>query len=125
MRILLFTCLVFCACNRTPEIPKNVLPPQKMEKVMWDMLRADALLTNPSAADTVGNAYEKRIALYKQVMQLHGTTREELDRSLDFYEKRPDLLKAIFDSLQNKTEVLPQQRQIDSLRSKRILPHKK
>ena len=52
--------------------------------------------------------------LLEEIFRIHHTTREEVKKSLSFYESRPDLNKKIFDSLQadanrHKTELyLPQ-----------------
>jgi Domain of unknown function (DUF4296) len=37
--------------------------------------------------------------LYEAIFKIHHTSREEVKKSLSFYESRPDLNKKIFDSL--------------------------
>lgn len=102
MRILFFIVLVslVVACGSQSGVPKGVLPKEKMEDIMWDMLRADEfvkeymLARDSSLRDTA--AY---IKMYERIFQLNKTNREAYAESFTYYRTHPKLMKEILDSL--------------------------
>jgi len=78
----------------------KVLPKEKMEKVMWDVAQSSEFLN--------GYVYYKypeqnraalNEAMLQKVFKIHNITREQFNQTLDYYEKRPDELKAVVDSI--------------------------
>ena len=80
-----------------------MLPPEKMEKVVVDFIKADELSSVISDKDTAVNRQKKRYQLYNRVLQIHKITQKEFQKNLLFYQSRPDLLKVVLDSLHEKT----------------------
>jgi hypothetical protein len=74
-----------------------VLSKEKMYPIIFDLARADAM-TNFSSADSIGKIKES-IRLYEEVFQIHGVTKEKFAESLNFYERNPEILKVMMDSL--------------------------
>ena len=72
-----------------------------MRKIMWDLIRADAYVTNFIMKDSAKNQKEESVALYEKIFDIHSTTKEAFQKSLTFYQGRPDLFKAISDSLRS------------------------
>ena len=70
-----------------------------MTLVMWDLIKADEYVYNYAAKDSSVDKKQESVKLYEQVFRIHGTSREEFEKSLAFYQNRPDLLKAVIDSL--------------------------
>lgn len=101
--ILLFLSLYFFSCS-SDTVPDNVLPPEKMEAVLWDVIMADEVADYYVQKDSSLKALDKHVELYQKLFGIHKITREQFKNSLQYYEKRPDLLKPIFDSLQKKSE---------------------
>jgi hypothetical protein len=101
---LLFLFSFLFACSQSGPVPKNVLPPKKMEAVLWDAILADETADYYIQKDSSVNALTKHVHLYQQLFQIHKITKEDFKRSLQFYENHPLLLKPIFDSLQKKSE---------------------
>lgn len=99
--------LLLAACSNKPEVPENILPPDKMEAVSWDLVRADGLLSNTVPADTLTPKLDKRTQLYREVLRMHGVTRESFKQSLQFYEGRPDLLKVVFSKMNERAQKMP------------------
>ena len=100
--VLLMVLGMVTGCSDKDRIPSGVLPRQKMEDVLWDMIQADqysSFLTKDSAHI---NLKEERLRLYEQVFLLHGVTREQFRKSYDYYMSRPDLTQTMFDSLQSR-----------------------
>ncbi len=106
MRILFCLLTVFfIACSSKLDVPSGILPFEKMQSVIWDMLRADALVSNQAIKDTSLNKVTASTNMYQQVFKIHNITKEEFKRSLKYYQSRPDLLQPMFDTLYNKASV--------------------
>jgi len=101
----LLVCCFVIACSGN-EVPKNVLPPQKMQAVLWDAMLADEAADYYIQKDSSLNTLAQHAMRYQQVFQIHKISKEAFKKSLQFYESRPDLLKPIFDSLQRKSDSL-------------------
>ena len=103
MRFFLFIILIILTfgCIQDKKIPKDVLPQNEMRKIMWDLMRADAYVANSIMKDSNRNQKEESVILYEKIFYIHSTTKETFKKSLVFYESRPDLFKAISDSLRS------------------------
>ena len=101
MRSLLFISLIILTfgCIQDKKIPKDVLPQNEMRKIMWDLIRADAYVSAFVMKDSTKDQKTESAILYEKIFDIHSTTRETFKKSLAFYESRPDLFKAISDSL--------------------------
>lgn len=101
MRSLLFISLIILTfgCIQDKKIPKDVLPQNEMRKIMWDLIRADAYVSAFVMKDSTKDQMTESAILYEKIFDIHSTTRETFKKSLAFYESRPDLFKAISDSL--------------------------
>ena len=89
-------------CRGKNHVPSGVLPREKMESVLWDMIQADqysSFLTKDSAHVDLKL---ERLRLYEQVFLLHGVSRDQFRKSYDYYMAHPDLTEALFDSLQTR-----------------------
>ena len=86
-------------CIQDKKIPKDVLPQNEMRKVMWDLMRADAYVSTFIMKDSTKNQKTESAILYEKIFDIHSTTQEVFKKSLAFYQERPDLFKAISDSL--------------------------
>ena len=102
--ISIFFCFALGACSQQGTVPKDILPPQKMQLVLWDALLADETAEYYIQKDSSINVLTRHAELYEQVFQIHKISKEDFRRSLRFYESHPQLLKPIFDSLQKRTE---------------------
>ena len=101
MRFFLFIILIISnfACIRDNKVPKDVIPQNQMRKIMWDLMRADAYVTDFIMKDSTLNRKAESAKLYEKIFEIHSTTGENFKKSLAFYQSRPDLFKAISDSL--------------------------
>jgi len=102
MRNLLFIAIFLAACSGSTAIPKEILPPDKMGSVLYDVVQADEMVDYLKGKESTFQHFEKRTALYDTVLTIHGITKTAFKRSMDFYESRPDLLKEMLDNLQRK-----------------------
>lgn len=92
------------ACK--PGIPKDVLQPDKMQSILFDVHLVDGYITGFSSQDSA-----KKVAAtyYKGIYKKFGTDSTQYNRSLDYYYKKPALLKQIYDSVTAKLSVLKDQ----------------
>lgn len=99
--ILLLSLLA--ACGGKNKIPGGILPKEKMEAVLWDILEADQFLSDfVFSKDTTLDKLAESMHLYEQVFHIHNTSREEFSRSFAYYRSHPVLLKEVLDSLNVK-----------------------
>ncbi len=84
--------------------PSGVYSEKKMQKVFFEMMQVAAyvnqhlLLTDTLYNDTLlANAY------YDKVLALNNTNRKEFNKSLDYYQQHPPLLRPILDSIAKMT----------------------
>lgn len=100
--------LVIIACSDNKKVPKGILPPLKMQEVLWDMVSAGEflngyILIKDSVDKTAASAKE-----YGQVLQFHHITKEEFEKSYLYYRQHPVLMKVILDTL-SKRQVPPEE----------------
>ena len=96
--LVVFVCSMV-ACSESKKTPKNVLKPEKFQKVLTDVMLADALSTERSFKDTSLKIRDANAAYFLKVFEIHGVTKNEFMRSYNFYLSRPDLLRVISDSV--------------------------
>src|SRR5690349_3290457 len=89
----------FCiACGSS--LPKGILPTEKMEAVVWDMIQADQYYHEYALKDSLKkNVRVERVELYERVFQMHQITREQFDKSYAYYSSHPKMMQVVFDSL--------------------------
>lgn len=81
------------------------MAPEKMEKVIQDLVYADEVANYRKIRDSSYNDYKKTLAIYDSVLSIHQINKAQLQSSLQYYQTRPDILKIILDSLQKDVEV--------------------
>jgi hypothetical protein len=102
-----FTIIILCtliyACK--PGIPKNIIQPMEMEKVLVDIHIVDGYISTLSlpSQDTA-----KTVAapLYKGIYKKFGIDSALYYQSLNYYYKHPALLKKMYDSIAVKINIL-------------------
>lgn len=99
--ILLQVCILLIAlsCSDNKKIPDHILKPEKMEAVLADVMMADALNQERIIRDSLLYLSKENVSYFKKIFQLHAVTKDEFEKSIQFYTKRPDLLRAIIDSV--------------------------
>jgi hypothetical protein len=90
---------IFSACsNKGTEA--ELLPKDKMAGVLWDMIQVDELATLRLIKDSSQPVKIGRIQLYEKVFRLHKTSEKQFSKSFSYYMDHPDVMKALFDSLE-------------------------
>ena len=101
IRIGIIALILFFSCTQKTKIPGTILPPDKMEKVLMDMLRAEEFLNQRQSDSAIADSFN-RVKLYQSVLTLHKTTKENFKKSFTFYEAHPDWLKVVLDSMHSE-----------------------
>ena len=101
--ILPFLLLCFFSCS-SDTVPRDIMAPKKMEAVLWDVIMADEMADYYVQKDSTLKSLDKHVDLYQKLFSIHKISKEQFRHSLQYYEKSPDLLKPIFDSLQKRSE---------------------
>lgn len=108
--LLMFFSGLLIACGRKNKLPAGVLPAEKMEDVMWDVLRTDQFLTDfVFIKDSSLNKDAVSMGYYQRIFREHAITREEFQTSFKYYQKHPALLKAVMDSISTRPELKPEE----------------
>ena len=121
MKFFLFIILIISnfACIRDNKVPKDVIPQNQMRAIMWDLMRADAYVSDFVMKDSTRDKKTESAKLYEKIFDIHATSQEAFKKSLVFYQNRPDLFKVISDSLradEKKSQQYPDEKkpQIDT-----------
>ncbi|HUR66010.1 MAG TPA: DUF4296 domain-containing protein [Chitinophagaceae bacterium] len=121
---LIWAAYLFLSCKGKDHVPADVLSREKMQVVLTDMMRADQFLTDfVLIKDTSVNKENESIKLYQQVFSIHKISREEFQRSFEFYRSHPSMLKNMMDSIGRQPGPPPQTiSQPDTTKKKFIQP---
>lgn len=101
MRYCLFIGIVWLtltACGGK-DTPRGILAPDKMQAVMWDVVRADVFTTDFIKKDSTKRDTVENVKLQQQIFLIHGTDKQEYYRSLEYYKKHPDLMRVMLDTM--------------------------
>ena len=93
-----FLLVIFFSCS-ADKIPDDILAPEKMQEVLWDMIRADEFLVSYVIKDTSVNRKTESIKLYDKVFDVHDISKSAFEKSFKYYQLHPEILQPIMDSL--------------------------
>ncbi len=98
--LLSFSFLLFLAsCSHSSKSPNNILAFEEMQKVTWDCLQTDEFLLNYIFKDTLIKKDSIAAIKYEEIFKLHKTSKEQFFESLKYYQSKPDIYKALMDSI--------------------------
>ena len=97
MRHLLWISILLVACSSGP-VPNDIIQPEKMKTIVFDLTKADNYVNNYVLKDSSLKSKDQHIKMYEQVFLLHNITKNEFYKSLNYYQRHPDINKALFDS---------------------------
>ncbi|HSU28411.1 MAG TPA: DUF4296 domain-containing protein [Chitinophagaceae bacterium] len=102
--LILILISLLMSCGSRDHIPRGVLPPDKMQAVLWDLSRSDQWLNGYVFPDssTLDQKMES-IKMYEQIFSLHHTNKEEFQKSFKYYQAHVSAFKPILDSISAKS----------------------
>ncbi|MEJ7671505.1 MAG: DUF4296 domain-containing protein [Chitinophagaceae bacterium] len=86
--LIIATSVLFYSCKET--VPSGIIKQNKMQEVLWDMLRADALSHQIANSDSTKFADDERAKLTRQVFIIHNITENQFDKSYSYYAQHPE-----------------------------------
>ena len=96
--LIVISLVSFISCGRqeTNGIPPNIIQPTEMVKINMDIKLIEAAIN----LNHYNTYIEKTIidSLYQSVYSKHKIEKKDIDSSLNYYTKKPELLQAIYDS---------------------------
>ena len=95
--VILFFTFLF-SCSRSG-VPRDIVEPEKMKLVLFDMVRADEFANNYVVNDSAKNKRDETFLLYEQVFRIHKINKEQFYKSYSYYQQNPDKNKALYDSI--------------------------
>jgi hypothetical protein len=99
----IFSFILF-SCYNANKAPSDIIKPEVMKSVLWDVMRAQTLSRQIVLKDsTIDLAIETK-SLTQKVFKIHKTDSAQFNKSYNWYVKHPTDLKLIFDSLYTQKE---------------------
>lgn len=90
---------MFISCYSKDSMPVNIINPEKMKSILWDVVRAQTLANEMSFKDsTIDKAIQTK-ELTRRAFEIHKTDSAQFNESYNWYVRHPLKLKVIFDSL--------------------------
>ncbi len=103
--LLLIVTIFAVSCSNKPAAPDRLLTREKMEDVLWDMMRADLFLNNYMVIKDTGLDKKKQgVELYSQILKMHKISQAQFRESFLFYRSQPLELKDLMDSLSHRND---------------------
>jgi hypothetical protein len=91
------------ACTDYDKIPEDILPRERMETIVWQLMEADQYTNMLIIKDSTQKTnLQARLKLYQKIFDLNKITENDFKKSYMFYMGRPDLNKRLFDSITAK-----------------------
>lgn len=88
---------LFYSCKES--IPSGIIKSKKMQEILWDVLRADALSQQLVISDSARSLADESVKLTRKVFLMHNITEEQFEKSYSYYTRHPDIMRIMLDSL--------------------------
>ncbi len=104
--LLLFYSLIgfVSSCENKNTMPEGILQRDKMQAVMWDVLKADVFTRDFIIKDTSKKAVEENLKLQLDIFAIHHISKDEFYKSFNYYKLNTGLMKEMMDSMIVKAE---------------------
>ena len=106
MKYLVFTLLIFLVigCTNKSGTPAGIFGKEKMQAIMWDIIRAEAFTDQFIKKDSSKNVFQENMKLQNAIFSIHKVTRSEYYKSYDYYISHTDLIRVVLDSMSAKAD---------------------
>ena len=75
--IFLFGIVILNSCGNKDEIPAGILKPEKMQVVLWDVIKAEAFTADFIKKDSSKNAVAENLKLQQQIFAIHKISKAD------------------------------------------------
>lgn len=98
-RLIIILLLFVSACSSKNRKHDKVLPPEKMQSVLWDVIEADVYIFTKRDKDSSFNRPRENATLQESIFRKHGISREVYYNSLDYYLTNSETFVPMLDSV--------------------------
>lgn len=95
--LIFFSLSLFYSCKDS--LPSGIIEHNKMQVILWDIFRADALSSEIVKKDSSKSIGVETAMLNKKVFLTHQITEDEFQKSYSYYTNHPELMRTILDSI--------------------------
>jgi hypothetical protein len=96
--------VIIVSCYSVEKKPADIIKPDKMKEILWDVMRAQTLAQETSLKDSGISLPVEINQLSKEIFKMHKVDSSRFVKSYNWYVKHPEALKVIFDSLYNQKQ---------------------
>jgi hypothetical protein len=102
--LIICFCFIIISCSQNEKVDKDILNKDSLINVIVDMHLGDAILMEPSVAT-------KQITInkpeyYSAILKKHSVTKENFQKSIDFYSQNPEEYETIYETVVEKITLL-------------------
>lgn len=101
---LLMGLILMGSCGNNDQAPAGLLKPEKMQAVLWDVIKADAFTTEFIKKDSSKNAVAENLKLQQEIFAIHKITKADFYTSYDYYKTNTVEFKKIIDSMVSQAD---------------------
>lgn len=91
--------IIFFSCSGKDHIPSDIMKPDKMQKILWDVARAQALSAEIARKDSAVNEIAETKVLNEKIFSLYNISEKDFNKTYNWYTSHPDILRSVLDSL--------------------------
>ena len=99
LSIMLFGLILMSSCTNKDKLPAGILKPEKMQAVLWDVIKADVFTAEFIKKDSSKNATAENLKLQQQIFAIHKITGVDFYNSYDYYKTNTAEFRKIMDSM--------------------------
>lgn len=92
---------IFISCGDKNGMPEGILKPEKMQAILWDVIRADAFTTQFIKKDSSKNDVAENLKLQQEIFLIHHISKDQFYKSYEYYKANGNLMKEMIDSMIN------------------------
>ena len=97
--MLVLGLVILTSCGNNGKIPAGILKPDKMQAVLWDVIKAEAFTNDFIKKDSAKNAVEENLKLQQQIFAIHQVSKKDFYNSYDYYKTNTPVFKVMLDSI--------------------------
>ena len=98
---LFIACLLLFSCS-SDTLPADIIPPEKMELLLWDQFRADAYTKEFLTKDSAKDVAKENRELQEKIFRKYKTDKTTFYKSYRYYLEHGDIMKTLMDSVMAK-----------------------
>ncbi len=98
LMLIAVLCCIACDTNQQPKV--QLLPMEKMQQTVWQLMQADEYLSRQTQTDTSFQPNLEKAKYYQRVFDLNKVDRVQFYATMDYLDKHPMDLKVLMDSVE-------------------------